>query len=159
MSDPTTAPATFLRLLGAHEQMLSLFLEHQVALVGRDLGLALERLLETRSAFEHHASTEEQLFPRLFAEVDQIRGTPIDLFTGEHRHMREMLGGYESAMRRLDGDDPALARRIIELIEDEALFKAFFLHHDERERNLLYPAFDRRTADAGREELLRLFQR
>lgn len=153
---PTGAPATFLTLLSAHAAMLDLFLEHQQALLERDLGRALDRLLAVRHDFEQHVRAEEALFPRLFAEND-VRGTPLDLFTGEHKHLREMLTSFESATRRLDAADPALGRRLIELIEEEALWKSFFLHHDERERNLLYPAFDRGTAEKGREELLRRF--
>lgn len=155
-SRPPAAPATFLTLLSAHADMLESFLHHQEALLARDFAKALALLLELRHDFEHHAKTEEELFPQLFSD-DQVRGTPLDLFTGEHKHLRELLGQFESATRRLKPDDPALPRRIVELIEEEALFKSFFLHHDERERNLLYPAFDKGTAAAGRAELLRRF--
>lgn len=155
-AEPAGARATFLTLLADHQRMLGLFLEHQEALLGREFGRALERLLDARREFERHVAAEEELFPRLFAD-HEVRGTPLDLFTGEHKHLREMLVSYETATRRLDPADPAIARRLIELFEDEALWKSFFLHHDERERNLLYPAFDRGTTDAGRAELLRRF--
>ena len=155
--DSTGTPPSFLALLSAHGDMLGLFLEHQEALLSRDFGRALERLLEMRRAFEQHVNAEEELLPKLFAEVDSVRGTPLELFTGEHRHMRELLGSFESATRKLDPADPSIARRLVELIEDEALFKSIFLHHDDRERNLLYPAFDRHTPAPGRPDLLRRF--
>lgn len=153
---PANASETFLTLLSAHAGMLDRFLQHQEALLAQDFGRALERLLETRREFEQHVRAEEELFPRLFAD-NEVQGTPLDLFTGEHKHLRELLTAFESATRRLDRADPAVMRRLIELIEEEALWKSFFLHHDERERNLLYPAFDRGTTDAGRQELLSRF--
>jgi hemerythrin-like domain-containing protein len=136
--------------------MLDLFLQHQEALLAQDFGRALERLLEVRRAFETHVRAEEELFPKLFTDND-VQGTPLDLFTGEHKHLRELLTSFEASTRRLDRADPAVTRRLIELVEEEALWKSFFLHHDERERNLLYPAFDRGTTDEGRQVLLRRF--
>ncbi len=155
MSDPTISNPTFLALLSAHAGMMTLFEEHQQALLDRDFGCALARLLELRGAFEHHVKGEEELFKRLFAEVDSVRGTPLDLFTGEHKHLRELLNEFEAATRRLD--TASSGRHVIELIEEEALFKSFFRHHDERERNLLYPAFDTGTSVDTRNELLRRF--
>lgn len=153
--DPSRASESFLSLLDAHAAMLALFREHQEALLVRDFGRALERLLELRRRFEHHVRGEEELFAKLFSAVDQVRGAPLDLFTGEHKHLRELLTAFELATRGLDADAPPGA--VIDLLEEEALFKSFFRHHDERERNVLYPAFDSGTADAERIALLRRF--
>ncbi|MBL8841014.1 MAG: hemerythrin domain-containing protein [Planctomycetes bacterium] len=155
MPEPTVTNPTFLALLSAHSAMMGLFEEHQQALLERDFGRALERLLELRRQFEDHVQGEEELFAKLFSEVDSVRGTPLDLFTGEHKHLRELLGEFENATRRLDAG--TAGRHLIELIEEEALFKSFFRHHDERERNLLYPAFDKGTSDETRRDLLRRF--
>ncbi len=155
MTEPPINSPTFLALLSAHASMMTLLEEHQAALLDRDFGRALERLLELRREFEHHVRGEEELFTRLFAQVDQVRGTPLDLFTGEHKHLREMLGEFETSLRRFDAT--ATGRNVIELIEDELVFKSFFRHHDEREKNLLYPAFDTGTSEAKRAELLRRF--
>jgi hemerythrin-like domain-containing protein len=151
------SPASFLELLDEHTRLFDLFLEHQEALVSRDFPRALERLKAARAGFEEHIRGEEELFRELFAHTDEVRGTPLDLFTGEHKHLREMLAGFEAATGALDPAAKRVARDVIELLDEEALFKTFFRHHDERERNLLYPAFDRGTAGAGRRERLRRF--
>ncbi len=158
MSEPAAPESSsFLDWLAVHREMFELLLLHQEALLAGDYGRALERLLELRRRFEEHVGAEELLFRELFAEVDQVRGTPLDLFTGEHKHLRELLGEFATATRALDATDPTVARRVIELIEEEALFKAFFRHHDEREQNLLYPALNQGTTDAQRKLLLRRF--
>jgi len=141
---------TFLELLDVHARLLGLFLEHQEALLDRDFDRALDRLVTVRREFEEHVRGEEELLAELFAHTDEVRGTPLDLFTGEHKHLREWLAGFEAVTRELDRAAPGVARRVIDLLDEEALFKTFFRHHDERERNLLYPAFDRGTSDSER---------
>jgi hemerythrin-like domain-containing protein len=148
---------SFLELLAVHARLFGLFLDHQEALLARDFPLALERLRLVRREFEEHVRAEEELFAELFAHTDEVRGTPLDLFTGEHKHLRELLSSFEAATRRLDAAAPGVARRVIDLLDEEALFKTFFRHHDERERNLLYPAFDRGTAPSERRARLQRF--
>ncbi len=160
MTDPRpegAEPTSFLELLAVHARIYEQFVDHQEALVARDFGRALERLVAVRAAFEEHVRGEEELLHELFARTDEVRGTPLDLFTSEHRHLREGLARFEAATRRLDPASPAAARHVIELLDDEALFKAFFRHHDERERNLLYPAFDRSVPAPERRERLQRF--
>jgi hemerythrin-like domain-containing protein len=161
-ADPAGAgppSGSFLELLDAHSRFFEMFLQHQEALTALDLRGALERLVEVRRSIEEHIAAEEQLFAELFAHVDEVRGIPLDLFTGEHRHLRDLLAAYEAATRRLDPADPALRRRVVELIDEESLFKTFFRHHDERERNLLYPALDRGTPPSERRAALQRFHR
>ena len=154
---PEAGGGSFLELLEEHARLFELFLEHQEALVARDFPRALERLIAARVGFDEHMRGEEQLFRELFSHTDVVQGTPLDLFTGEHKYLKTMLADFESATRALDPAAPGLGREIVGLIDDEALFKTFFRHHDERERNLLYPAFDRGTITADRRALLRRF--
>ena len=148
---------SFLDLLRVHDTFLELFHQHQDALLDRDFARALDRLLELRRALEQHMRAEEELFSELFAATEEVRGIPLDLFLGEHKHLRELLGQFESALRRLDAADPAIRRRVLELLDEESLWKAFFRHHDERERNILYPALDRNSESADRARRLGRF--
>ena len=155
MSD--AAAASFLELLTVHARLFQLFDQHQEALVERDFPRALQRLLTLRREFEAHVTGEEALLTQLFANKDSVRGTPLDLFFGEHKPLRELLVGFEDATRRLDPAAARSSRDVIELLDEEALFKAIFRHHDERERSLLYPALDQSVPGSQRRaELARL---
>lgn len=156
----------FTSLTDVHAEIYAAFVEHQVALLHRDLPLARERLASFRARIERHIAAEEELFDTVFAHMADVSRTdnrmgraPVDLFTGEHKHFREMLADFEQYSAELDLDDPDLDVRVIELLEAEATFKTFFRHHDEREKNLLYPALDERVPPADRAELLRRFHR
>ena len=146
---------SFLDLLTVHAELIELFCEHQDALVDRDFARALERLLELRRRIDEHMHAEEELFARVFARMNEIGGTPIELFLGEHKHLRELLAQFETATRRIDPAAADVRRRVTALLDDETLFKAFFSHHDERERNLLYPTLDRTASAADRQKALR----
>ena len=150
-------PGSFLELLDVHDRLFELFLEHQDALVEHDYARALDRLLELQRDLEEHMRGEEELFVELFARTGEVQGTPLQLFTGEHRHLREWLRSFEGATRALRDSPPPTPRPIVQLLDEEALFKTFFRHHDERERSLLDPAFDRGTALAERRAKLRRF--
>jgi hypothetical protein len=152
-----TAAGSFLELLDVHAAFFELFRRHQEALLDRDFPRALARLLELRRAIEEHIDEEERLFGRLFAERNEVRGIPLELFVGEHRHLRSWLVEFEAATRRLDANSPTVRADVIELLDDEVLFKTFFRHHDEREKNLLYPAFDSSTPLEARRKLLDRF--
>jgi hemerythrin-like domain-containing protein len=148
---------TFLVLLAIHEDLLERFHRHQDALVERDFAAARARLAGFRDGLERHIEAEDELFAAVFAHTDTVAGAPIDLFTGEHKHFRELLAQFTRLAAELDVADPKVSRRVVELLDEEALFKSFFRHHDERERNLLYPALDRRADGIRRRELLRRF--
>jgi hemerythrin-like domain-containing protein len=152
-------PGSFLELLADHERLFEQFLAHQDALIDRDYGRALDQLRVLERELDEHMRGEEQLFAELFSRTGEVAGAPLQLFTGEHRHLRESLQEFERATRDLLAAPPASARPIVELLDEEALFKTFFRHHDERERNLLYPAFDRGTSAADRRAKLERFHR
>jgi hemerythrin-like domain-containing protein len=159
------APAdSFVSLTEVHEQLFADFVAHQVALLRRDFDGARANLKLFRAKLERHIAAEEELFDSVFAHTSevtraagQIGRAPIDLFTGEHKHFRELLIAFEQLAAKLKADDPEVDERLLDLLEEEATFKTFFRHHDERERNLLYPALDEHVAAGLRPELLRRF--
>lgn len=160
------APAdSFVSLTEVHAELFADFVAHQVALLRRDFDGARSSLKRFRGRLERHIDAEEELFDSVFAHTGdvsrsagQMGRAPLDLFTGEHKHFREQLAAFEQLAARLKADDPAVDARVLDLLEEEATFKTFFRHHDERERNLLYPSLDDRVPAERRPELLRRFR-
>lgn len=162
----TPAPAdSFVSLTEVHAELFAGFEAHQVALLHREFDEARAKLARFRGQLERHIDAEEELFDSVFAHAGDVsRGAgqmgraPLDLFTGEHKHFREKLSTFEQLAARLKADDPAVDARVLDLLEEEATFKTFFRHHDERERNLLYPSLDDHVPPGHRSELLRRFR-
>ena len=160
------APAdSFVSLTEVHAELFAGFAAHQVALLRRDFDGARAKLATFRARLERHIDAEEELFQSVYAHTgdvtrnDGVMGrAPIDLFTSEHRHFRAQMATFELLAARLDAKDPQVDARLLDLLEEEATFKAFFRHHDERERNLLYPSLDDHVPAERRPELLRRFR-
>jgi len=163
MAEP---PGRLFSLTDEHDALFAEFLEHQRALLHRDFPTARARLAAFTGHLEHHINAEEEIFDAWFAHTTDVTRTepsmgraPVDLFTGEHKHFRAMLREFARDAERIDASDAECDERLLQLLEAEATFKEFFRHHDERERNLLYPVFDERIPAAQRDELLRRFHR
>ena len=162
----TAAPAdSFVSLTEVHAELFADFVAHQVALLRRDLDGARAKLAAFRRRLERHIDAEEELLQSVYAHTGDVTRTggtmgraPIDLFTGEHRHFRAQMASFEQLAARLKAGDPELEQRILDLLEEEATFKTFFRHHDEREKNLLYPSLDDHVPADRRPELLRRFR-
>ncbi len=152
----------FVTLTDLHEELLAEFERHQFALLHRDFPGARAQLAAFTARLERHIAVEEELFDTVFAHSTDVTRNdptmgraPVDLFTGEHKHFRAMLREFERDAARLDASDPEVDARVLQLLDAQTIFKEFFRHHDERERNLLYPVFDERVPAAQRDELLR----
>jgi hemerythrin-like domain-containing protein len=157
-------PERFTSLADLHEELLVEFTAHQYALLHRDFAAARAKLADFTVHLERHIAAEEELFDACFAHATDVTRrdpsmgrAPVDLFTGEHKHFRAMLREFERDAGRLDAADVDVDERVLQLLDDETTFKEFFRHHDERERNLLYPAFDELIPAERRAELLRRF--
>lgn len=155
---------SFVSLTEVHADLFARFTAHQVALLRRDFDGARALLASFRGSLDRHIDAEEELFDTVFARTGDVARTespmgrvPIDLFTGEHKHFREQLATFEQLAARLKADDPEVDARVLDLLEEEATFKTFFRHHDERERNLLYPALDDHVSARERPALLKRF--
>jgi hemerythrin-like domain-containing protein len=145
---------SFAELLNVHERLNELFLIHQEALLRLDLELAAERLLVYERELRAHMRAEEDLLMPVYERAGKIAGGPPQFFIGEHRRMLEFLARFAATLDELKkkGGDPA--RGVIRLFDEEATFKSLCDHHDMRERNIFFPALDRVTDEAERQELI-----
>jgi len=145
---------SFAELLNVHERLNELFLLHQEALLRLDLELAAGRLRIYERELRAHMRVEEDLLMPVYERAGKIVGGPPEFFIGEHRRMLEFLARFAVTLDELkvEGGDPA--RRVIRLLDEEAAFKGLCEHHDMRERNIFFPALDRVTDDAERQELI-----
>ena len=76
-------------------------------------------------------------------------------YINEHSKMLAILDGFMQTLPRLIEEKPAVARReIIRLFDQAYWFKRLLEHHDKREENILYPVLDQVTGEAERKELL-----
>ena len=142
----TVGSASFLDVLQVHQNLEELFLQHQEALLELDPQSALNRLLAYHRELIAHIEVEETLLLPVYERAGKIAGGPPEFFTGEHRRMREHLERFVATLRERNRDRSGLMRRIIRLFDEEAAFKSLCHHHDQRERNILFPALNRVTS-------------
>lgn len=151
--------SSFLSLRDDHKALNELFLVHQEALLAMDIPQAAARLAAYESCLRHHMEEEEQQLLPLYLKAGPRPGGPVEFFTGEHRKMLEFLTRFRDALDRLNSDTDVSGRKIIELFDQQAVYKHLVDHHDQREENILYPALDGATTAQQREELLGRFER
>ncbi len=139
-------------MMGLHDELARTFFAHQVALLDRDFATAARHLAAYREhLFAHAADEEAMVLPRYVELGGDATDAPVKLFLGEHRNLRTFVDDFVVRVRALceRRDDAAL----LELFDRQATFKNLVLHHDLRERNLLYPFLAARMA---REEQVRV---
>lgn len=125
-------------LMGLHEQLAQAFFRHQQALLDRDFARAARELTAHRDCLLDHMHDEETLvLPRYRDAGGDTTDAPVRLFLGEHEKMRAFVAEFAQRTAALEArsDDRAL----LELFDREATYKNLVLHHDLRERNMLYP--------------------
>jgi hemerythrin-like domain-containing protein len=145
---------SFAKLLKIHESLNELFLLHQESLLGLDLVSAAERLRIYERELRAHIRVEEDLLMPVYERAGKIAGGPPEFFVGEHRRMLEFLKRFTATLDELKVESGDPARRVIRLLDEEATFKSLCEHHDMRERNIFFPALDRMTDEAERQELI-----
>ena len=145
---------SFAKLLKIHECLNELFLLHQESLLRLDLESAAERLRIYERELRAHMRVEEDLLMPVYERAGKIAGGPPEFFVGEHRRMLEFLARFAATLDELKEESGDLARRVIRLFDEEAMFKSLCEHHDMRERNIFFPALDRVTDEAERRELI-----
>lgn len=125
-------------MMGVHDDLAMTFFRHQQALLDRDFARAARELAAYRKALFAHAHAEEQhVLPRYEALGGDATDAPVRLFLGEHGNLRKFVDEFVQRVAALavKPDDRAL----LELFDREATFKNLMLHHDLREKNMLYP--------------------
>ncbi|HLF83994.1 MAG TPA: hemerythrin domain-containing protein, partial [Blastocatellia bacterium] len=130
---------SFLSLLEIHEHLNEMLLLHQEALLVLDVGLALARLKQFERELRAHMRVEEDLLLPVYARAGRIQGGPAEFYTDEHKKMLEFLARFTKTLEELEPNLVNLKRAIIELFDEQALFKQLMQHHDMREQNIFYP--------------------
>ena len=140
------------QMMGLHDSLDRAFFAHQCALLDRDFERAATTIDAYRSCLHRHAADEEAwMLPRYEALGGDATDAPLRLFLGEHARMREFVDEFVArvdALRRAPDD-----RKLLELFDREATYKNLALHHDLRERNMLYPFLGARLSASEQSEL------
>lgn len=140
-------------MMGLHTELDRRFFVHQQALLDRDFVLATARLDAFLEVLLQHLADEEDLvLPKYEARGGDATDAPLRLFLGEHARIRDFLADFARRLERLrDRPDD---RALLVLLDKEASFKNLLLHHDLRERNVLYPFLTARLSEAEQTALL-----
>ena len=145
---------SFQDVLALHRELGEMFFRHQRALLDFNFRGALERLERYESALLEHMRDEEEVLLPLYAErATPERGGRADFFLLEHAKMRRHLTHFREQLPRL-AELPEPSRALLKLLDQETTYKHLVEHHDLREERHLYPALERVTTEAEREELL-----
>jgi hypothetical protein len=130
------------RLLELHRELDELFLSHQERLLESELASAAA-LLDAHSAFfELHAKHEEELLLPVYVRLPFLPRFSVELYTGQHRKMRELLSLARRRLDAIEGNGSARRRQIIALLDLETTYKHLSEHHDGAERAGLFSVLD-----------------
>jgi len=144
---------SFNDLLQVHRELDELFFQHQRALMRMEIDRAETLLAEySRDLLAHIRDEEEVMLPIYGERVNPPVGGALDIFFAEHEKLRQFLAlfaGEINKIRKLDD----LERGALFLIDSQHLFKRLLVHHDTREKKMLYPLLDQVTTEAEREEM------
>jgi hypothetical protein len=144
---------SFCNLLELHSSLNELFLEHQRALLRCDLDRAKYLLNEYEVELLAHIRDEEELMLPLYRErVNAPVGGASDIFLGEHEKLRQLLTLFKAEIDKIRAMDD-IERGVLFLIDSQYLFKRLLVHHDTREKKMLYPLLDEATTEAERKNL------
>ena len=145
--------ASFNDLLRLHRELDDLFAEHQRALLRLELDRAEALLSQYQAQLFAHIKDEEELMLPIYRErVSVPVGGAPEIFQGEHEKLRQLLGLFKEEIEKIRKmDDVELG--VLFLIDSQHLFKRLLVHHDTREKKMLYPLLDSVTTEAERGEL------
>jgi hypothetical protein len=147
---------SFNDLLDLHRELDNRFLEHQRALMRLNIDRAASILSDYEREMLAHIRDEEEFMIPLYRErVDAPVGGAAEIFLGEHEKIRQFLVLFRAEISKLASMDD-LERAALFLIDSQHLFKRLLVHHDTRERKMLYPLLDQATTE---EERCALFAR
>ena len=149
---------SFSDLLGLHQQLDELFLEHQRALLRLDLDRAAT-LLETYEAelLTHMRDEEELMIPLYRERATAPVGGTAEIFLGEHEKLRQYLVLFREELATMAAAKD-VERGVLFLLDSQHLFKRLLVHHDSREKKMLYPLLDQVTTEQERKSLFALLK-
>lgn len=144
---------SFNDLLQVHRELDELFFQHQRALMRIEIDRAEAVLAEySRDLLAHIRDEEEVMLPIYGERVNAPVGGAMDIFLAEHEKLRQFLALFAEEINKIRKLDD-LERGVLFLIDSQHLFKRLLVHHDTREKKMLYPLLDQVTTEAEREEL------
>jgi hemerythrin-like domain-containing protein len=146
---------TFSSLEYEHNDLERLFESHQRALIARDIDAALATITAFENQLKWHIGYEEEvLLPLYKAKAGEVEGGTLPIFQAEHRKLRQSAASLAQHTGSLYTVSDMVGS-ILNLLDEEALFKGLFNHHALREQNLLFPRLDAVTSETEREEALK----
>jgi len=144
---------SFSDLLEIHQWLDELFLEHQRSLLRLDL-VAANAALEayTLELFTHMRDEEDLMIPLYRERAKAPVGGAAEIFVGEHDKLRQYLVLFREELVKLAAASD-LERGVLFLLDSQHLYKRLLVHHDNRERKMLYPLLDQVTTERERETM------
>lgn len=144
---------SFNDLLDVHRELDELFFQHQRALMRIEIDRAEESLAAySRDLLAHIRDEEEILLPIYGERVKAPVGGALDIFFAEHEKFRQFLALFAAEIGKIRKLDD-VERAVLFLIDSQHLFKRLLVHHDAREKKMLYPLLDEVTTEGERERL------
>ena len=154
----TRTVKSFNDLLEIHQRLDELFLDHQRWLLRLDLTKAAATLeAYTMELFGHMRDEEEWMIPMYRERAKAPVGGAAEIFLGEHDKMRQYLILFKEELTKMAPAED-LERAVLFLLDSQHIFKRLMVHHDTRERKMLYPLLDDVTSEAERELLFAKLQ-
>jgi hemerythrin-like domain-containing protein len=151
----STTSLTFTSVLSEHIELEQLFEKHQRALLSRDIATSIATIQAFEQALQQHITFEDDVLLPLYASKGaEVEGGTLPIFHAEHRKLREMTADLVRRSSALEATTDLLGA-ILEILDEEALFKGLFSHHSLREENLLFPRLEACTTEREREKALR----
>ncbi len=149
-SAPT--PAQLSELLHEHTEFDDALAEHQRALVRGDLEVARDAFRRFSLALSHHARMEDEVVFPVYAPIGAgVVGGGLELLAAEHSKLGRVIESMSSELDELVA--PLSPETLVRWIEREQMLKHLLQHHDQRERNLVYPALDAALDEGARRAL------
>lgn len=140
-------------LLEIHTRLDGVFLEHQRGLLRLDLSAASAALEAYElELFAHMADEEDFMLPVYEERAVAPVGGASQIFRNEHEKLRQYVSLFKNALGKLQHAED-LEREVIWLLDSQTTFKRLHVHHDTRERKMLYPLLDGVTSPHEREQM------
>lgn len=151
-----STPRSLMLVMERHAHLDALFLEHQTAVLDRDMASARGALEAYAQALEAHMQEEERhVLPLYAARVPEQPGGQPQMFHDEHRRIRQLVADLTKRLDALAATaDRPDAKTALALLDQETQFKNYMDHHDRRERSFLYPGLDAHLTPDERAALL-----
>src|SRR6266498_2531994 len=93
------------------------------------------------------------MMPLYRDRVEAPVGGTVEIFLSEHDKLRQFLVLFKQELVKLEMVED-LERGVLFLIDSQHLFKRLLVHHDNRERKMLYPLLDEVTTEPEKTSVL-----